>query len=130
MPSREGFPLEQGSSLPPPSQPETGHHGALFKVALCLQYNVAEGSGADTTGNLPVSEEAASAAEVAGCRWWSVLQLLSRLPFPAARPPQRLLIPSLSGFPQLSRHAKAEQVEGWPLGRLLAWCAACQAGHR
>lgn len=61
MPSREGFPLEQGSSLPPPSQPETGHHGALFKVALCLQYNVAEGSGADTTGNLPVSEEAASA---------------------------------------------------------------------
>lgn len=67
MPSREGFPLEQGSSLPPPSQPETGHHGALVKVALCLQYNVAEGSGADTTGNLPVSEEASSAAEVAGC---------------------------------------------------------------
>lgn len=50
-----------------------------------MQYNVAEGNGADTTGNLPVSEEAALVAEVVGCRQWSVLVELLRpgtLPFP------------------------------------------------
>lgn len=54
-------------------------------MALCLQYNVAEGNGADTTGNLPVSEEAVRVAEVVGCRQWSVLvELLSlgTMPFP------------------------------------------------
>lgn len=45
-----------------------GHLSALFKVALCLQDNVAKGSGADTTGNLPVSEEeAVPVAEAVGC---------------------------------------------------------------
>lgn len=46
----------QSASIPPPAPgPEMGHHGAFFGVALCLQYNVAEGNGADTTGNLAVS---------------------------------------------------------------------------
>lgn len=63
----------------PPPRPETGHLSALFKVALCLQDNVAEGNGADTTGNLPVSEEAALVAEVVGCRHWSVPVELLRL---------------------------------------------------
>lgn len=44
------------ASIPPPfPSPEMGHHGAFFRAALCLQYNVAEGNGADTTGNLAVS---------------------------------------------------------------------------
>lgn len=61
----EGSPLEKpGVCLPPP--PETGHRGAFFRVALCLQYNVAEGNGADTTGNLPVSQELPGAG-VVGC---------------------------------------------------------------
>lgn len=55
------------SSSPPPRS-ETGHLSALFKVALCLQDNVAKGSRADTTGNLPVSEEeAAPVAEAVRC---------------------------------------------------------------
>lgn len=37
-----------------------------------MQYNVAEGSRADTTGNLPVSEEAVPVAEVVGCRQWGL----------------------------------------------------------
>lgn len=66
-----------------------GHHRASFRVALCLQYNVAEGNGADTTGNLPVSEEAALVAEVVRCRRWSVpveLLRLGTMPFPSPCP--------------------------------------------
>lgn len=64
----------QSASFPPPApSPEMGHHGAFFRVALCLQYNVAEGSGADTTGNLAVSEEAVLVAKwlMPGCRVFS-----------------------------------------------------------
>lgn len=107
---------EQSASFP---RPETGHHRACFKVALCLQYNVAEGNGADTTGNLPVSEEAAPVAEVVGCRPKSVLVKLPRLrvtlfSFAAAQPPRSLSPASLSGFPQPHLNIKTEQVEGCP----------------
>ena len=137
MLSREGqgtAVLPSETELPaasPPSRPEMGHLSAVFKVALCLQDNVAEGNGADTTGNLPVSEEAALVAEVVGCRHWSVLLELLRLgmvlfPFPAAQPPRRLVTASLSGFPPPSPNAKPEQVGGCPMESLLAQCADCQ----
>lgn len=79
-----------------------------------MQYNVAEGNGADTTGNLPVSEEAALVAEVVGCRRRGVLVELrgsgGSLPFPR-RPASSKAVVASPGFPQLSLNAGTEQVE-------------------
>lgn len=68
-----------GAARPPaPSPGQKRDTLALQAEELCLRCNVAGGNGADTTGNLPVSEEAAPVAEVLGCRRWSpVIPLLS-----------------------------------------------------
>lgn len=71
--------LRSSGAVCPLPRPEMGHRGAPFRAALCLQYNVAEGNRADTTGNLPVSVETALVAEVLGCRLWGVPVELPRL---------------------------------------------------
>lgn len=71
-----------------------------------MQYNVAEGNGADTTGNLPVSEEAAPVAEVLGHWRWGVVAELPRPMIPLLSLPPSLLAggewPPLPGSPQPS----------------------------
>lgn len=80
-----------------------------------MQYNVAEGNGADTTGNLPVSEEAAPVAEVAGCRRRGVRVELRGLegsfPCPRRLASSKALRGLTAGFPQPSLNAGTEQVD-------------------
>lgn len=96
-----------------------------------MQYNVAEGNGADTTGNLPVSEEAVPVAEVVGCRRRGVLVELrgsgGSLPFPR-RPASSKAVVASPGFPQLSLNAGTEQVE-MSHERPVSQCAASGQLH-
>lgn len=81
-----------------------------------MQYNVAEGSRPDTTGNLPVSEEAVLVAEVEGCPG----QALAQLPTPGDAAPS-----------EGSLDAEGKLLGGHPLGQPCS-PAVCpwQADHR